>query len=361
MTVCSINSASTGVVTVRTTTATIKDVALAASVSPATVSLVLNDVSDSRIPEHTAQRVRAAAHALGYAPNSLARGLRRRRSDTIALISDDVASTPFSVRMIEAVHEVAHDNGLLLFLIHTGGDPEEEAAAATTLRRQQVDGVLYASMHHRIVDLPPALGARTVLLDARTTKASFPAVVPDERAGAYAAVTELVEHGHRRIGFIDDFYASEASRLRLLGYRDALKAAGIRYERRLVVYAEPGLKSSAQAAVRLYEEAGFTGLFCFNDRVAVGAGQGLRAHGLAVPRDVSIVGFDDQDFVAAYAEPPLTTVALPHFQMGLWAARTLIDLVNGEVVAPKTHLMECTLVRRDSVGPPPASGTTPGK
>ena len=72
-----------------------------------------------------------------------------------------------------------------------------------------------------------------------------------------------------------------------------------------------------------------------------------------MPRDVSIVGFDDQDFVAEYAEPPLTTVALPHFQMGLWAARTLIDLVNGEVVAPKTHLMECTLVRRDSVGPPP--------
>ena len=193
-----------GGVTVRTT-ATIKDVALAASVSPATVSLVLNDVSDSRIPEHTAQRVRAAAHALGYAPNSLARGLRRRRSDTIALISDDVASTPFSVRMIEAVHEVAHDSGLLLFLIHTGGDPAEEVAAATTLRRQQVDGVLYASMHHRVVDLPAALGARTVLLDARTAKASVPAVVPDERAGAYAAVTELIEHGHRRIAFVNGF------------------------------------------------------------------------------------------------------------------------------------------------------------
>jgi LacI family transcriptional regulator len=341
-----------GGVTVRTT-ATIKDVALAASVSPATVSLVLNDVSDSRIPEHTAQRVRAAAHALGYAPNSLARGLRRRRSDTIALISDDVASTPFSVRMIEAVHEVAHDSGLLLFLIHTGGDPAEEVAAATTLRRQQVDGVLYASMHHRVVDLPAALGARTVLLDARTAKASVPAVVPDERAGAYAAVTELVEHGHRRIAFVNDFYATEAARLRFAGYRDALKAAGIRYDRRLVVFAEPGLASSAQAAIQLYEETGFTGLFCFNDRVAVGAGQGLRGHGLAVPRDVSIVGFDDQDFVASYAEPPLTTVALPHYQMGLWAARTLIDMVNGEVVAPKTHLMPCALVRRDSVTTPP--------
>ena len=334
-------------------TATIRDVALAASVSPATVSLVLNDVIDSRIPEHTAQRVRAAAHELGYAPNSLARGLRRRRSDTIALISDDVASTPFSVRMIEAVHEVAHEHGLLLFLIHTGGDPEEERAAAATLRRQQVDGVLFASMHHRVVDLPPALGARTVLLDARTARASVPAIVPDERAGAFEAVGELIANGHRRIGFINDFYATEAARLRLAGYRDALRAAGIRFDRRLVVFAEPGLKSSARAALALYEETRCTGVFCFNDRVAVGAGQGLRGRGLGVPRDASIVGFDDQDFVASYAEPPLTTVALPHYEMGVWAARTLINMIKGEVIAPKTHLMPCTLVRRESVGPPP--------
>jgi LacI family transcriptional regulator len=97
-----------------------------------------------------------------------------------------------------------------------------------------------------------------------------------------------------------------------------------------------------------------TGVFCFNDRFAVGAYRGLRRRGLVVPRDLSVVGFDDQDFVADYADPPLTTVALPHYAMGEWAARVLVARINGEDDPPRVHLMPCRLVRRGSVTAPAA-------
>jgi DNA-binding LacI/PurR family transcriptional regulator len=334
-------------------TATIKDVAQLAAVSPATVSLVLNDVADSRITAATAGRVRAAAAELDYAPNSLARGLRRRRTDVIALVSDTITTTPYAVHMIEAVESVIRRNGLLLFLVNTGGDPVVQRKAVEALGRQQVDGFLYASMYHRVVELPVGLGPNVVLLDARTRRRTVPAVVPDERAGARDAVTELIAHGHRRIGFINDAHAPVAATLRLAGYRDALKAHGIRYDRRLVAAVEPTFDAGADAAARLHERGRVSGLFCFNDRVTIGAYRGLRRGGLAVPRDVSVIGFDDQDFVAAWADPPLTTVALPHHAMGEWAANTLIDLIAGRRVPPDTHLMPCPLVRRESVGPPP--------
>jgi LacI family transcriptional regulator len=335
-------------------TPTIKDVARLAAVSRTTVSLVLNDVADSRIADATAARVRAAAVELGYAPNLLARGLRRRRTNTIAVISDQIATTPYAVHMIEAIQDVARRNGLLVFLVNTGDDAEVERHAVEVLGQQQVDGVLYACMYHRVVTLPAGLGPRVVLVDARTRRSSVPAVVPDDRGGAQQAVSELVAHGHRRIGFLNDGTGTVAAELRLAGYRDALRAHGIRFDRRLVTSALPGLDTNAAAALELYD-AGATGLFCFNDRAAVGAYRGFSRRGLKVPTDVSVVGYDDQEFVADHADPPLTTVALPHYAMGDWAAETLVDLMNGEEVPTATHLMPCDLVRRASVGPPPGA------
>jgi LacI family transcriptional regulator, galactose operon repressor len=331
---------------------TIRDVALRAGVSSATVSLVLNNVADARVSAATAERVRAAAAELAYAPNLVARGLRRRRTDTIAVLSDEIATTPFASRMIGAIQDVALRRGLLVFMVHTGGDPDTERSAAAAFTQQRVDGFVYACLYHRIVDLPPGLGTNVVVLDGRTKRPRFPAVVPDDRGGARAAVTELLAHGHRRIGFINDYHAVVAADLRLKGYRDALREYGVRFDKRAVRYAEPGLEPSAEAAVRLHEDAGVTALFCFNDRVAVGAYRGLHRHGLAVPRDMSVVGYDDQEFVADYADPPLTTVALPHYAMGQWAAEALVERINGENGRAEVRVMPCELVRRGSVGPP---------
>ncbi|GGC00734.1 LacI family DNA-binding transcriptional regulator [Cellulomonas carbonis] len=336
----------------------IKDVAREAGVSAATVSLVLNDRSSHRIPAVTQERVRRVAAEIGYAPNTLARGLRTRQTRTIGFVSDRIATTPYAVRMIEAAQDAARANGHLLFLVNTGGDPELEREAIATLQAQQVDGFVYACMWHRAVDVPPTLPTGSVLLDARPVEGDFPAVVPDDRGGAVAAVQELVDAGHTRIAYvdIDEDPAPLASGLRLAGYLEVLERAGITPDPALHVRGESDAAGGREAASRVLElpaDRRPTALFCFNDRIAMGAYAAARHHGMEIPTDLSVVGYDDQQLIAAELDPPLTTVALPHAEMGRWAVEVLLGARDRPSAEEGPVLMPCPLIRRDSVGPPP--------
>lgn len=336
----------------------IKDVARRAGVSPATVSLVLNGRTGTRITEATRDRVRQAASDLGYAPNSLARSLRTKRTRTIGLLSDQIATTPFAVAMVKAAHEAARERGYLLFQLETEDDRETERQALDLLQQQQVAGVVYAFMHHRVVDPPENLPPGTVFLDARPRAGGYAAVVPDDRGGARAATQELIDAGHRRIAFVDDDLQPVASHLRLAGYRDALSAAGIPFDATLHVRDEVSAAGGSSAAGALLDRPDGerpTAIFCFNDRMAMGAYRAVRHRGLQIARDVSIVGYDDQQYIAADLDPPLTTVALPHYEMGRWAMETLFAHLDGQERGEPgdPELMPCPLVRRQSVGPPP--------
>ncbi len=341
----------------------IKDVAREAGVSAATVSLVLNDRATTRIPESTQERVRRIALDIGYAPNTLARGLRTRRTHTIGFVSDRIATTPYAVRMIEAAQEAARDHGHLLFLVSTGGDPAVEREAIETLQAHQVDGFVYACMWHQAVVPPRGLPAGSVFLDARPLGGGFPGVVPDDRGGAVAAVQELVDAGHRRIAYldIDEEPPPIASGLRLEGYLEVLARAGITPDPALHVRGTSDAAGGAAAAdqvLGLPQDRRPTALFCFNDRLAMGAYAAARHHGLAVPTDLSVVGYDDQQLIAAELDPPLTTVALPHHEMGRWAVEVLLGVrdrpgTTGGTEEDDVVLMPCPLIRRDSVGPPP--------
>ncbi|WP_255491894.1 LacI family DNA-binding transcriptional regulator [Actinotalea sp. JY-7876] len=337
----------------------IKDVALHAGVSAATVSLVLNGRATTRIPATTQDRVRDAAQHLGYAPNTLARGLRTRRTHTIGFLSDRIATTPYAVRMIEAAQDAARENGHLLFLVSTGGDATAEQDAVETLRAHQVDGFVYACMWHRAVTAPPWIPRGTVFLDARPVEGGFAAVVPDDRGGAAAAVQELVDAGHVRIAYldIDEDPLPLASELRLEGYLDVLTRAGITPDPALHVRGTSDAAGGREAADRLLALPPArrpTALFCFNDRLAMGAYAAARHHGLAVPADLSVVGYDDQQLIAAELDPPLTTVALPHHEMGRWAVEVLLGVRDRPADGDGVVLMPCPLIRRESVGPPPA-------
>jgi LacI family transcriptional regulator len=335
----------------------IKDVAERAGVSPTTVSLVLNSRPGARIPDDTRDRVHRAAAEIGYTPNTLARNLRTRGSQTIGFVSDEITTTPFAVRMVEAAQEAAWARGYLLFLVNTGGSAETERATVEALLQQQVDRFVYACMWHRVVPLPVGLPTDTVFLNARPVGGGHRAVVPDDRAGARAAIRELLAHGHRRIAFIDDELAPEASGLRLLGYHDALAEHGVAPDPALHVRTSASTRGGAAAGGALFDRPAAerpTGFFCFNDRVAMGAYRAARHRGLRVPEDVSIVGYDDQEFIAAELDPPLTTVALPHREMGRWAIEALLGPEgshDGRTDEPV--LMPCPLIRRESVGPPP--------
>lgn len=324
--------------------------------SVTTVSHVLNDMAGARISVETRRRVQAAAVQLGYAPNRLARGLRMQRSNTLAIVSDHIATTPHAGRLILGAQEAAGERGRTLMLFNTGGDPETEERDVQAILAQQIDGVLYASMYHRVVRVPDALrNVPTVLVNARTEGPGPPAVVPDEVRGGRDATDELLQRGHRRIGFPlnrDDIPATAG---RLEGYRAALAGVGVPFDPQLVVAQESesvGGYLASRQLLGLPDRP--TALFCFNDRMAMGAYRAAAELGLRIPDDVSVVGFDNQAYLAEGLYPALTTMELPHYDMGLWAVRCVLDLLEAEepVRAPGAlELMACPLIRRASVGP----------
>lgn len=341
--------------------AKLSDVAAAAGVSTSTVSLVLNDRA-RRIPAATREKVRRAAAEVGYSPNALARSLRTRRTRTVGLISDRIATTPYAGRLLSGAQDVALSNDHLVVLVNTDGDREIEVDAVATLASHQVDAMIYAAMWHRLVPVPEGLPPGTVFLDCRPDGGGFPAVVPDDERGGRAATEVLLAAGHRRIAYID---ADEedlpiASGLRLSGYRAALTDAGVTPDAALHVRAEVGAAGGRSALAHLMARPAQqrpTGIFCFNDRIASGVYSAAHRAGLEIPRDLSVVGYDDQQLIAAELDPPLTTVALPHEAMGQWATEVALGIrtveQDGEI-----YRMECPVVHRSSVGPPLTSITS---
>ncbi|MCF4123125.1 LacI family DNA-binding transcriptional regulator [Antribacter sp. KLBMP9083] len=338
----------------------ISDVAAAAGVSTSTVSLVLNDRT-SRISGETRERVREAAAAVGYTPNSIARGLRTQRTRTIGLVSDVIATTPFAGRMLAGAQDAAREHGHLLILVNTGADPAVEQEAIRALVDHQVDAMIYATMWHQVVETPEGLPDRTVFLDCRPADGTHPAVVPDEVAGGLAAVRELVGAGHERIAFVDIAEPNPpvASGLRHQAYLEVLAEAGITPDPAWHVHGEETTAASGRvAAERLLDLPPHrrpTAIFCFNDRMAAGAYVAVHHRGLDVPGDVSIVGYDDQQLVAGELDPPLTTVALPHYEMGRWATEVALGAREPPATPDQTYRMPCPIVRRDSVSSPPAA------
>ncbi len=339
---------------------TLRDVAERSGFSITTVSHVLNDVPGKRIPASTRERVRAAAAELAYTPNRLAQGLRLQRSNTLGFISDQIATSPHAGQTILGAQDAAAEHGSLLMLMNTGNDPDLEDREIQALRDRQVDGIIYAAEYHRVLTPPSQLTEiPAVLLDARSTVDGFSSVVPDEVAGAVTAVNELTDHGHRRIGFVTNITDIPATRLRLEGFKKALKAARRPYHRALVVEDVSEAHGGFRAASALLDRPAAsrpTAIFCFNDRMAMGAYQAASELGLRIPDDLSVIGFDNQELIAESLRPGLTTVALPHYQMGRWAVTTLLRRIDADrMEPPRTDALPCPLVRRASVGPPPRS------
>lgn len=341
--------------------ARITDVASAAGVSPSTVSLVLNN-RPTRISEATRARVREVAERMGYTPNSLAQGLRTQRTRMVGLISDTIATTPFAGRMLAGAEDAAREAGHLVILVDTDAVAEVEQEAIRALASQQVESIIYASMWHREVPVPAGLPSGSVFLDCNPAGGGFPSVVPDDREGGAAAVRALVAAGHRRIAYVapDSDPLPVASTLRRDGYLDVLAEAGIVPDPRWRVRADVSAAGGRAAFEQLWSldpEVRPTTVFCFNDRIAAGVYHGARRLGLDIPTELSVVGYDDQAHIASELDPPLTTVALPHYEMGRWAMEVALGIRETQS-EDSPHLMTCPMVHRDSIGPPPAAAPT---
>ena len=330
-----------------TSSVTMRDVAKAAGVSVATVSHVVNEKEGARIGEDARRRVQEAVANLGYRPNALAKTLSQGTSRFIGLVADAIATTPFAGQIIHGAQDEAWKHGYVLLVANTDGNKAVEDDAIAMMLEHQVHGILYSTWFHREIAVPPLLHQTdAVLVDCFAGGSGLPAVVPDEQQGGRTATEELLGAGHRRIAFINTTTPSPAQSGRLAGYRSALDAAGIGFDESLVFAAAPEQEGGYEATPGILESRA-TAVFCHNDRVAMGLYDGLREHGLRIPDDIAVMGFDNQDVIAAHLRPTLSTVALPHYELGAAGVRVLLGLEAHTGADPQ--LIACPLIQRHSV------------
>jgi len=335
---------------------TIYDVAKRVGVSTATVSRALNGTG--QIAPATRALIDDAVRELGYQPNGLARGLRTKSTQTIALLVPDITN-PFYPHLVSGVQALVRRRGYTMLLASAEGDAAGEMEYLELFRAKGVDGALVIGMSvpKEQIAQTVADGFPIVSLDRDIDSPDVPLVRLDNRGGARQATDHLIGLGHRAIAHVAGPQRLALSRERLAGYTGALKTAGVAYDDRLVTesdFTEQGGYDSARAL--LASGVGFSAVFCGNDLMAVGAMNALIESGHAVPGDVSVIGFDDLP-LATYTTPRLTTMHQPAVELGEKAAALLIDVIKGRRRAAKAGdvVLSARLVERASTGPPPAA------
>lgn len=334
------------------------DIAKLAGVSQSTVSLVINQMSGAKVSAETRKRVLRIAREIGYPVERHGHGMESaQQRNLIVYLTDELSTSPHAMLTIDGARDAAWEHDCLLSVFATRSDPEyENAVLGRVLGSPALLGVMYATIFTRAVTVPALLATvPTVLLNCHTRDRLYSSVVPSEVLGGFAATMHLLERGHRRVGLVNGEGWIEAAAERLKGYRQALSTRDIPFDPQLVREGDWQVSSGHEHALALLSLPDPpTALFCANDLMAVGALEAVRELGLSVPADVSVVGYDDQD-IARYTQPPLSTVLLPNYEMGRWAAESLIAQVNGGVVRRTSMKMDCPLVERDSVAAPRGS------
>ena len=328
--------------------ATIKDVAGELGMSVATVSRALSQPHLLR-PD-TRARVLSVVERLGYRPNLLARGLRRGETRALLLIVPKLSL--FFLEVFAGAEEAARASGFAVLLGNSDGDPEREEAYFDQVSSGQADGIIL------LTGLAPSAYAQgkrplppLVTLLEKLQGHEAPVVRTDHRIGAAEATRHLIGLGHRRIAHIAGTKRAATSADRIAGYRDALAEARITWRDELVYAGDFGMDSGVTALHHLLDlDDPPTAVLAGNDEMAFGAMHAARARGLAVPRDLSVVGFDDQK-TAAFYNPPLTTVCIPRHELGRRAAQQLIERCAGRATEQETVLPTKLIIRESTAAP----------
>ena len=330
----------------------IKDIAARAGVSIATVSHAFRN--PGRVSDKTREKVLAAAKEVGYTPNSHAVSLRTAKSGSIVVIIPDVGDS-YNADIIKGIESVARHRGYSVLLGDSQGSEQREREFAAMVQSRQADGIIL--MSHRMPydlpddvlpeDLPPLVNGSEY-----TGHDAFPCVSIDDRQGAIDATNHLLQLGHRKIAIITGEEDSTSSRSRISGFREAMAAAGVPVNERMVITgdytADSGEMGARELLVRKQRP---TAIFCFSDEIALGCMHALQDAGFGIPQDISVIGFDDIPF-ARYFVPSLTTVAQPTEAIGRTCATLLFDLIDGKRPTKNRFILPHTLIARDSTAPP---------
>lgn len=333
------------------TAATIEDVARLAEVSIATVSRAIH--TPEKVAKSTRLKVNEAIAITGYTTNAMARSLRMGKSNMILVVAPDIGDPNFS-NILVGLETEARSRGYGLLISHTQNDPERELEYLRFLNSHQAAGLILFTGHIPF-GFNAGDGARlpsTVAVFEPFEHPDIPYVGVDDRAGARKAVDHLLAIGHRKIAFIGDSKTKIAQVRRRQGYEDGLDAFDIPAAERQIMAGDGSLESGRVAVEQLFMRDRLpTAFMCVNDMTAIGVILALTARGYELPRDFSVIGFDDVP-QAGFVSPSLTTVAQPRTAIGKQAMTTLLNLLDGERPKAREMLLVPDLTIRTSVTAP---------
>jgi LacI family transcriptional regulator len=334
--------------------ATLRDVAAAAGVHPATASRALNPGTRPLVSEDTALRVLAAAGRLGYSPNPVARSLRTRRSNTVGVLIPDL-NNPLFPPIVRGVEDRLAEQGYVALIGNTDGDERRERMVFDQMRARHVDGFVLATamLRHPVLDEAAQADLPVVLMNRTAHGYPFSSVSADNQAGARAAVTHVASLGHARIGHIAGPQGISTGVARLQGFQDGMRASGLDAREDQVIAATAySVEEGNRCCQELLGRRGdLTAVVAANDLLAIGCYEALDSLGLRCPEDISVIGFNDMPFIDRL-RPPLSTIRFPHYQLGMEAAKLLLERIDGERGPVKILYLAPELVVRGSTAPP---------
>ena len=329
------------------TAATMKDVALKAKVSTATVSRAL--MNPDKVSQATRNRVEKAAREVGYLPQPMGRNVKRNESRTILVIVPDICD-PFFSEIIRGIEVTAANHGYLVLIGDCAHQNQQEKTFIDLIITKQIDGMLLlgsrlpfdASIEEQR-NLPPM-----VMANEFAPELELPTVHIDNLPAAFDAVNYLYEQGHKRIGCIAGPEEMPLCHYRLQGYVQALRRCGIMVDPQYIARGDFTFEAGSRAMQQLLDlPQPPTAVFCHSDVMALGALSQAKRQGLKVPEDLSIIGFDNID-LTQFCDPPLTTIAQPRYEIGREAMLLLLDQMQGQHVGSGSRLMDCELIIRGS-------------
>ena len=337
---------------------TLRDVAALAGVHPATASRALNPATKGMTSADTAQRVLRAAEQLGYRPNAVARSLRTARSSSVGVIVPDLTN-PLFPPIVRGIEAALVPHGYVLLIANTDNNMAQEAHLVASLQARSIDGLILATarVSHPLIEKLAAGDLPVVLVNRRREGLTLPCVIPDDSAGIRLAVAHLAQLGHRRIAHIAGPQDTSTGVARLRAFRAAVREHALERDKALIRQCESWSEAEGARALRglLGGGARFSAVIAGNDMLALGCYDVLDERGIRCPGDISVVGFNDMPLVDKL-RPALTTVHIPHHDLGAEAARLLLDQMADFRREERSVLMPVELAVRQSTGPPPPEG-----
>jgi DNA-binding LacI/PurR family transcriptional regulator len=334
----------------------LEDIAKKTGFSISTVSRVLSN-SSYPVSETVREEILKAADVMGYKPNMAARSLRTDRTDTIGIIVDDLLS-PFTPPIVRSIQDYLHENGFLSLIVNSDWDPNQEQAAIQTLLSRPVDGIIFVEYSHRTISEALEKSKKPRVFVHRLFGSPIKnSVAPDDYYGATLATEHLIGLGHRRIGYINGPKGWHTCRTRLNGYHDTLNQHHLPFDTSLVQPGDWEIESGYSAAKNLLALSERpTAIFAANDMMALGAIYAIQDAGLNVPHDIAVVGYDNRDFTKTF-RPAITTVSMPVFEMGKFAAELLLKQIAEGRKEEDEVKIKGQLIVRETCGAPEISRT----